>query len=127
MGATRAGGGAGRASATVSGGGLRWQGGGSVGWQSGVACLGRASREGLRRWASSGATRGAALEQEVASGGAARRPAAALLRGRGGAEEGERGRQGLRCKLEKLQGPRCTVKFSHCFIPQMRKWSKLKL
>jgi hypothetical protein len=62
VGAARAGGGTGRAAVAVSGGGLRRQGGGSVGWQSGVACLGRANREGLRRWASSGATRGAALE-----------------------------------------------------------------
>jgi hypothetical protein len=54
-----------------------------------VARAGRASREGLRQWASSGATRGATLEQEVASGGAARRPVAALLRGRGEAEEEE--------------------------------------
>jgi hypothetical protein len=37
----------------------------------------------LRRCASSGATRGAALEQERTSGGAARGPAAALSRGRG--------------------------------------------
>jgi hypothetical protein len=60
-----------------------------------VARAGRASREGLRRWASSGATRGAAPEQEVASGGAAERPAVALLRGRGEAEE-EEGEGGAR-------------------------------
>jgi hypothetical protein len=55
----------------VSGGGLqRQRGGNSGGRQSVVACLGRASRREVRRWASSGATRGAALEQEVASGGA---------------------------------------------------------
>jgi hypothetical protein len=35
----------------------------------------------------------------VASGGTARRPAAALRRGRGEAEEEEGGRQGLNCKL----------------------------
>jgi hypothetical protein len=57
--------------------------------QGSMACAGRANIEGLRQWASSGATCGAALEQEVASGGAARRPAAALLRGRGEAEEEE--------------------------------------
>jgi hypothetical protein len=97
MGATRAGGGTGRAAAAVSGGGLRRQGGGSVGWQSGVACSGRANREGLRRWANSGATRGAALEQKVASGGMAQWPAAVLLRGRGEAEEeeGEGGAPGV--------------------------------
>jgi hypothetical protein len=54
----------------------------------------------VRRWARSGATRGAALEQEVASGGAAWRPAVALLRGRGGTEEEEEGgHQGLNCEL----------------------------
>jgi hypothetical protein len=58
----------------------------------GVARVGTASREGLRRWASSGATRGVALEQEVASGGVARRPTAALLHGRGEAEEEGEGR-----------------------------------
>jgi hypothetical protein len=49
-----------------------------------------------------------------ASGSAARWLAMALLRGRGGAKEEERGggRQGLRCKLQKLQGPHCNTIFS---------------
>jgi hypothetical protein len=50
MGATKAGGGAGRTAATVSGDGLRRQrGSSSGGWQSDVECSGKASREGLRR------------------------------------------------------------------------------
>jgi hypothetical protein len=80
VGAARAGGGTGRATAVVSGGGLRRQGGGSVGRQSGVACSGKASKKRLRRWASSGLTRGGQERQEglerrgtTASGGAAAR------------------------------------------------------
>jgi hypothetical protein len=53
--------------------------------------LGEGQQEEVRRWASSGATRGAALEQEVASGGAAQRPAAVLRRSRGEAGEQEAG------------------------------------
>jgi hypothetical protein len=70
------------------------------------------------------ATRGAAREQAVASGGVARRPAVALLRGRGGAEEEGGGVPGADLQFQKVQGPWCKVKFSHYFIPQMRKWSK---
>jgi hypothetical protein len=47
-------------------------------------------QEELRWWASSGATRGVALEQERALGGAARGPAAALSHGSG---EGRGGRR----------------------------------
>jgi hypothetical protein len=89
VGAARAGDGAGRATVAVSGG-LRQQGGGLVGRRSGVARSGKASRKGLRRWASSGATHGG-RERKGASGDAARQPAAALLRGRGGAEQEEKG------------------------------------
>jgi hypothetical protein len=39
------------------------RGGSSGRRQSDVECSGKASREGLRRWASTGAARGAALEQ----------------------------------------------------------------
>jgi hypothetical protein len=46
MGAARVGGGTGRAAAAVSDGGLRRQGGGSVGRRSGVARSGKASRKG---------------------------------------------------------------------------------
>jgi hypothetical protein len=104
VGAARAGGGTSRAAAAVSSGGLRRQRGSSGGRQSSVACSGKASRKGLRRWASAGATRGVQERQGEASGGVAQRPAATLLRGKGGAEEeeGGRGRQGLRCKLQKL-------------------------
>jgi hypothetical protein len=59
--------------------------------RSGVAHAGEDSGEALRRWPCSLAMRGAALEQELASGGASRRPAAALLHDRGEAEEEERG------------------------------------
>jgi hypothetical protein len=45
----------------------------------------------VRRWASSRATRGGQERQTGASDGAVQRPVAALLRGRGGAEEEERG------------------------------------
>jgi hypothetical protein len=38
-------------------------------------------------------------------------PAAALLRGRGGAEEEEKGGQGLSFELQKLQGPHYNTKF----------------
>jgi hypothetical protein len=54
-----------------------------------VAHPGEASRGELRRWASAGMTRGAALEQERTSGGMAQWPVAALLRGRGGGAEEE--------------------------------------
>jgi hypothetical protein len=86
VGAARAGAGTGRVAAAVSGGSLRRQGGGSVGRWSGEACSGNASRKGLRRWASSGATRGGQERQRGLG-----RPAAARLRSRGGAEEEERG------------------------------------
>jgi hypothetical protein len=91
-----AGDGTNRAVAAMSGGGLRRQKGGSSGGrQSVVAGSGRASRKEVRQWVSTGAARGAALEQGVASGVAARRPAVALRRGRGKAEkEKEGGRQG---------------------------------
>jgi hypothetical protein len=73
---------------SCSGGELRWRrqaaAGGSGG---GVARPGEASRGELRRWASVGVTRGAALEQERTSASAARRPVTALLRGRGGGAE----------------------------------------
>jgi hypothetical protein len=46
VGAAKARGGIGRAAAAVSGGGLRRQGGGSVGRRSGVARSGKASRKG---------------------------------------------------------------------------------
>jgi hypothetical protein len=74
---------------------------------------GKASRKGLRRWANSGATRGGQERQGRASGSAAWQPVAALLHGREGTEEeeGEGGRQGLRCKLQKLHGPHCNIKF----------------
>jgi hypothetical protein len=75
---------------SCSDGELRWQAvsGGSGG---DAARSGKASRDKLRRWASSGATRGAVLEQERTSGGAARGPAAALSRSREGGRGGRRG------------------------------------
>jgi hypothetical protein len=80
-----AGDGAGRAVAAVSGGDLqRQRGGSSGGWQSDAECSGKASREGLRRRASSRATRVGQGRQGETSGGAARRPTVALSRGRGG-------------------------------------------
>jgi hypothetical protein len=57
----------------------------------GVARSGKASRREVRRWAGLGATRGVQGRQVGASGGAARRPAATLRRGRGEAEEEEGG------------------------------------
>jgi hypothetical protein len=74
--------------------------------------LGEGQQEGVEAVASSGATCGG-QERQGASSGVARRPAVALLRGRGGAEEEEEGGggQGLRCKLQKLQGPHCNTKF----------------
>jgi hypothetical protein len=65
-----------------------------------------------------GATRGGQERQEEASGDAARWPAVALLRGRGGAEEEEGGGGAPEADLlfQKFQGPRCKVKFSHYFI-----------
>jgi hypothetical protein len=87
-----AGDGAGRAVAAMSSDGLRWQKGGSSGGrQSIVVGSGRANRTEVRQWVSTGAARGAALEQGVASGGVARRPVVALRRGRGEAEEEEEG------------------------------------
>jgi hypothetical protein len=56
-----------------------------------VARSGEASRKERRRWAGSGVTRGAALEQKRTSGGVARRPAAALPRGRGGGQRKKNG------------------------------------
>jgi hypothetical protein len=112
----------GRVAVAVSGGGLRRQRGCSIGRRG---ALGEGQQDEGMRWASSGATGGGQEKQAGASGGAAQRPTSVLLRGRGRAEEeeGGGGRQGLRCKLQKLQGSRCKVMFSHCFIPQMRKWS----
>jgi hypothetical protein len=91
VGVARAGSGTGRAAAMVSDGGLRRQRGSSGGRQSSVTCLGKARGKEAKRWASSRATRGAALEQEVTSDDTTRRPAAALLRGIGEAKEEEGG------------------------------------
>jgi hypothetical protein len=70
VGAARVGGGTGKAAAAVTCGGVRWQGGSSVGRRSGVARSRKASRKGLRPWASPEATRGG-QERQGASGGAA--------------------------------------------------------
>jgi hypothetical protein len=80
--------------------------------RSGVARLGKASRKGLRRWRAQG-QRVEARRGRGSSGGAARRPAVALLCGRGEQrkKKGGRGRHGLRCKLQKLKGPHCNTKF----------------
>jgi hypothetical protein len=87
-----AGDGTGTAVAAISGGCPRRQRGGSSGGrQSFVVGLGRASKKEVRQWVSTRAARGAALEQRVASGGAARWPAATLWHGRGEAEEEEEG------------------------------------
>jgi hypothetical protein len=74
--------------------------------------LGEGQQEGVEAVASSGATRGGQERQgglgqrgTVASGGAAARQ-----RGSRGRRWG-RGRQGLRCKLQKLKGPHCNTKF----------------
>jgi hypothetical protein len=78
-----------------------------------VACSGKASRKGLRRWASAGATRGGQERQREASDGAARWPAAALVRGRG--DRGRRrkggGAPGADLQFQKLQGSHCNAKF----------------
>jgi hypothetical protein len=77
-----------------SSGDERWRPATASSWWrpgSGVVRLGEASGEALRRWASSGATRGGQEKQAGASRSAAWRPAVALLCGRGGAEEEERG------------------------------------
>jgi hypothetical protein len=91
-----------------------------------AARSGKASREKLRWWASSGATRGAALEQEKALGGTARGPAAALSRGRGGGRGGRRGGGALRADLQnqKFEGPLYKSKFPHYSKAQMRKWTR---
>jgi hypothetical protein len=83
---------------------------GRVAEQRGV--LGESQQEGLRRWASAGVMRGGQERQGEASGGEARRPATALLRGRGGAEEEEGGGAlGAAVKFQKLQGPHCNIEF----------------
>jgi hypothetical protein len=75
--------------------------------------LGEGQQEGVKTVGELGGDAWRPGEVGGALGGAARRPAAALLRGRGRAEEEEKGgRQGLRCKLQKLQGPHCNTKFS---------------
>jgi hypothetical protein len=67
-----------------------------------VERMGEGQRGGARAATSLKTTHGAALEQGVASGGVARRPAAALSRGRGG-DRGRRGGgggcQGLICSF----------------------------
>jgi hypothetical protein len=86
------------------------------------------SGEALRRWPSSLATRGAVLEQELASGGvatAASGGAAARQRGSRGRRMG--GALGAAVQFQKFQGPQCKIRFSHCFMSQMRKWSKQEL
>jgi hypothetical protein len=93
--------------------------------RGGVARSGKASRKGLRWWASSQATSGGCQRQEVALAELQRRSAAAAhcaAEGEQRKKEGGGVRQGLRCKLQKFQGPRCKTRFSHCFIYQMRKW-----
>jgi hypothetical protein len=42
----------------------------------------------------------------------------------GEAEEEEGGHQGLMCTFQKFHDLRCKTRFSHCFISQMRNWSK---
>jgi hypothetical protein len=89
---------------------------------------GRRPEERARAAAGLGAPRGSCQRQEVAPAELQRRPAAVLLRGRGGAEEEEGGgAQGADVKLQKFQGPQCETRFSHCFISQIRKWSKQEL
>jgi hypothetical protein len=67
--------------------------------------LGEGQQEELRRWASSGATRGAALEQEIASGGTARGSVAVLSRGREGGRGGRRrGVPGANLQFPKIPG-----------------------
>jgi hypothetical protein len=85
------------------------------------------SGEAMRRWASSLATRGTALEQELASGGVV----TAASGGATARQRGSRGRRGgapgAAVQFQKFQGPRCKTRFSHCFMSQMRKWSKQEL
>jgi hypothetical protein len=77
-----------------------------------VACSGKASKKGLRLWASAGATRAGQERQGEASGGTAQRPTAALLCGRGGAEEEEGGgAPGAAVKFQKLKGSYCNIEF----------------
>jgi hypothetical protein len=92
--------------------------------RGGVARTEEDNREALRRWPSSLATRGAALEQELASGGAATAASGGAAAAAEETEEEERGGVGADVQFQKLQGPRCKTRFSHCFISQMRKWSK---
>jgi hypothetical protein len=56
-----------------------------------VACVGEDSGEALRRWQSFRATRGAALEQELASGGVATAASGSAAAAAEKTEEGEGG------------------------------------
>jgi hypothetical protein len=71
-----------------------------------VACAGEDNGEALRWWPSSLATRGAALEQELASGGMA--TAASGGRENRGGRKG--GILGSYLQLQKLQGFYCKIK-----------------
>jgi hypothetical protein len=73
-----------------------------------VACAGEDSGEALRRWRSFLATRGAALEHELASGGTA--TAASGGRENRGGRKGEGGILGSYLQLQELQGLHCKTK-----------------
>jgi hypothetical protein len=99
VGAARAGGGAGTVAAAVSSGDMQRQVAASG--SAAVWSLGESQQEGVEAVGEHGGDAWWPGEAGEASGGVARRPAAALLRGRGGAKEQERGgRQGLICSFK---------------------------
>jgi hypothetical protein len=77
-----------------------------------VACAGEGNGEALRRWQSFLATRGAVLEQELASGSAATAASGGAVAAAEKTEEEERGGGilGSYLQLQELQGLQCKTK-----------------
>jgi hypothetical protein len=89
-----------------------------------VACAGEDSGEALRLRQSFLATRGAALEQELASGGVATAASGSAAAAAEKTEEGERGHPRVLYAITGITGTSLQNKTSLCSKAQMRKWSK---